>query len=76
MAAIFNFIFDVNNGTRGIPDEMLKKVYAPSVGASSPIVRVHVKHKLYGLDLQLSSQMKATVTLALSAFSPKGIPCC
>lgn len=74
MSAIFNFIFDVNNGTRGIPDEMPKKVYAPSVGASSPIVRVHVEHKLYVLDLQLSLQMKAMVTLSFVSLSPKGHP--
>lgn len=72
MAAIFNLIFDVNIGTRGIPDEMLKKVYVPSVGASSPIVRVHVEHKLYVLDLQLSLQMKATVTLSFVSLSLKG----
>ena len=51
VAAIFNFIFEVNYGTRGDSDEMLKKLHVSCVAASSPTDTDDVEHNVYVTDL-------------------------
>ena len=51
VAAIFNFIFEVNYGTRGDSDEMLKKLHVSCVVASSPTDTDDVEHNVYVTDL-------------------------